>query len=611
MNKHIFHLMLLLSAFPLAGKADNVNFTYNTEGENPSYFGYNKCDTYDIAIKIGSEMKGALVYGFEVSLPLEPEQVADMSGWATSELKIENKKNIPDMTSTEASLADGVLSTTFQTPLTVPEDGMYVGYTFRITSIDKLDGTRPGSPVAYVSATKAEGLYIHTLRTMLKWKSVGADRGVSPMIVHLSGDFKFDAADITLPDRIYMEAGKSTTIPFTLTNRGITEIRNIDYVWSTGEKTGRGSHTFEKSIAGTYGAEGNGTIELSAIDAPGSYTFKIAVTRVNGKNNSESGNYAEASLRVTPFVPKKRPLIEEYTGLWCGYCPRGYVALEELNEKYGDDLVCVSYHNDDELEVMRDAQFPIANFTDRINYPSSQIDRETIQDPSDVEMLLSGYSSRIAPASIDVNAEWGNEDHTSIRATANLNFIENFDSHDFRLAMILTADGVGNERWYQNNYFAGTSSPSMTGPYWDIFTKGGKRIYGLEYNFIVVAADDVNGVDDSLPEELKINETYSCDGEFDLSGIVNLKSNKFLDDSCSYRVVAVLVDGSTNTVVNSARSELLSGDGSGVRINAASEDTVTEYFDLTGKRVSGDTAGVLIRRTVNPGSTVVTEKIIR
>jgi thiol-disulfide isomerase/thioredoxin len=43
--------------------------------------------------------------------------------------------------------------------------------------------------------------------------------------------------------------------------------------------------------------------------------------------------------------------MEEYTGTWCGWCPRGIVGLQLVNETYGDRVQTIAVHYDDPMET--------------------------------------------------------------------------------------------------------------------------------------------------------------------------------------------------------------------------------------------------------------------
>ena len=55
---------------------------------------------------------------------------------------------------------------------------------------------------------------------------------------------------------------------------------------------------------------------------------------------------AALSLGVTaqtaqePFV--RRSVVEEFTGTWCGHCPRGIVGMERLSEDFGDRFIGIA-----------------------------------------------------------------------------------------------------------------------------------------------------------------------------------------------------------------------------------------------------------------------------
>lgn len=57
----------------------------------------------------------------------------------------------------------------------------------------------------------------------------------------------------------------------------------------------------------------------------------------------------EDSVAAVNFIPAHRILLEEGTGMWCGYCPLGMLATEHLNELYPDTVIAVTVHHDDVL----------------------------------------------------------------------------------------------------------------------------------------------------------------------------------------------------------------------------------------------------------------------
>ena len=222
--------MTAFFAIPVMAEDATIDFSYGTSGEEFKVYGYGKKETYDVAIRLGQEMAGAKVNGFTVPLPVDAVQVANLKGWLSSELKLEKKKNVPDLGEVEAILDEWTLSATFPEPVTVPENGIYVGYSFDIVSLDEIEGvySYPGDPIACVSGSNPDGMYVHTSRSMLKWKSIVEQiGGLSPLTVSLTGNFRAEAAAASIASKPYMEQGKEGSFLLTVTNHGSTEISNI------------------------------------------------------------------------------------------------------------------------------------------------------------------------------------------------------------------------------------------------------------------------------------------------------------------------------------------------------------------------------------------------
>ena len=57
----------------------------------------------------------------------------------------------------------------------------------------------------------------------------------------------------------------------------------------------------------------------------------------------------EITIGPIPIEFKKRVLVEDYTGTWCGWCPRISYAIEKLEEQT-DDAVIVAAHQGDPMQ---------------------------------------------------------------------------------------------------------------------------------------------------------------------------------------------------------------------------------------------------------------------
>ena len=80
-----------------------------------------------------------------------------------------------------------------------------------------------------------------------------------------------------------------------------------------------------------------------------------------------------ASYFATAQPATKKIMLEEFTGAWCGWCPEGTIIADSLKALFGDKLIVVANHVNDDLQVPDGRQL-----RDELNtyaYPSATIDR--------------------------------------------------------------------------------------------------------------------------------------------------------------------------------------------------------------------------------------------
>lgn len=79
-----------------------------------------------------------------------------------------------------------------------------------------------------------------------------------------------------------------------------------------------------------------------------------------------------SGAQILMAQPKRRAIIEKYTGAWCQYCPGGAATFDQLSQKYSEEeLVLVAVHNRDGMALTEESQFdPYKN-----GYPSGVVNR--------------------------------------------------------------------------------------------------------------------------------------------------------------------------------------------------------------------------------------------
>ncbi|MDE7159578.1 MAG: hypothetical protein K2O24_01845 [Muribaculaceae bacterium] len=597
---------ILISSIAVAAvsaSAATVDFSYAPAGAPLVGYGFGKVESYDVAIRINDPgLAGTKIAGLKVPITTD-EAITDISGWLSTSLKLDNNQPVADIAKVEATVTDGVISVTFPEPYTITEGGVYAGYSFKVGAVDT-DAQK--YPVVVADCSETNGLYLHSSRTYRKWTSLASSTGtVSALTIVLDGDFKPDMVSVTLGD-VYGVKGQPTPVAVTLTNSGSSSVSNFTYTYTLSPSgvSGQGITELETAIPAQLGQKGNAWISVDCPDTYEPQTLSVTVTEINGNPNNSVASTGEAILTPLDFIPQATPLMEEYTGLWCGWCPRGFIALEEMGRRYPERFVGVSYHGDDIMQSTR-------SFPNEVGgYPGAVLNRSLDLDPyygssSGTDMGIAAnweaLTEVFAPGEVVVTLNWTDDTHTALKAVADARFVFDYKDADFRISYIVVADGLtcregdSPANWIQTNYYDGSD---MQGYGWEVFTESTSRVAGLVFNDVVVYAGDFLGEKGSVPASITPGVKYSDEFTVSLSDIVNINGDNILNDPSKLRVVAVLMDASTGKFINCGRSNY--PDASGVGTNLAEDVRVVGvmYHDLSGH---------LLRTPASEGVTIRTE----
>ncbi len=89
---------------------------------------------------------------------------------------------------------------------------------------------------------------------------------------------------------------------------------------------------------------------------------------------------------------KNRPLLEEYTGAWCGWCPDGEVVASGIVDK-NPDVIWVAIHNGDPMKIAAETELTAAYIS---GFPSGTVDRRIPTGGSAVGLNRGTWASAIA-----------------------------------------------------------------------------------------------------------------------------------------------------------------------------------------------------------------------
>ncbi|HNR85166.1 MAG TPA: Omp28-related outer membrane protein [Taishania sp.] len=254
----------------------------------------------------------------------------------------------------------------------------------------------------------------------------------------------------------YSLTNVNNNITLSVKNMGSNPITSLDIEWNDGT-----AHAATISTNIAVGATANVT-HTTPVNYATAQTKNIAVniTQVNGGTDPDMSNNSAATIFTTiSQSPTKFPVIEEGTGTWCGWCPRGAVAMDYMYQNY-PDFIGVAVHNGDPMTV---AAYDAAS--DFSGFPSSHIDRALRDQDASTTDFENGYNARKnvkTPGKVSAVVT-SNGNTVQIAATATI--YTNSATEDYRMGVIITEDNVtGTTTGYnQANYYAGGGSGAMGG----------------------------------------------------------------------------------------------------------------------------------------------------
>lgn len=195
--------------------------------------------------------------------------------------------------------------------------------------------------------------------------------------------------------------------------------------------------------------------------AAGSLPIVATVSNPNGGTDLDPAD-DEVTLIVNPIVPAAGKMVvsEEATGTWCGWCPRGAVAMENMEDKYSAFWAGIAVHNGD---PMTDSTYDAGIGPLVTGYPKALVDRFTGIDPSAME---ADFLNRIqvAPVAFIENGATYNASTRELKVSATVDF-QQAASSSYKMAIVLTEENVtGTVAGYnQANYYSGGGSGVMGG----------------------------------------------------------------------------------------------------------------------------------------------------
>lgn len=382
---------------------------------------------------------------------------------------------------------------------------------------------------------------------------------------------------------------KSAKGKLLITNYGSTAIRNFDYTLSfNGKELMSKNYVLTNPLNRMEGT----TIE---IDVPphtqvSETDLLFTITKVNGELNSTTFNYATLPRITVTKVPRRKVVVEEYTGMWCGFCPRGIALMENLAHKYGDDFIGIAIHTGGRADPLTctDYAWKALDYRSR---PSLDMNRNLLLGYFKAQTEFEEEHSKGADMDVEVSAVWDKEKN-NITVTPSVTFCVNRDESPYGFAYVLTEDGMSNPNWVQYNNFSGSTADRGITKEFDYFIDAPRDIRNLENNFVAIAAEGVKApLTGYIKTPIKADEPQSHTYIFK-----NISNKKIIQDKSKLKVCVLLINKTTGRIENAAKCTISEPNTTAISSLSQGEGQVVETarYTLDGRRITTPQKGVNI-----------------
>jgi hypothetical protein len=246
-------------------------------------------------------------------------------------------------------------------------------------------------------------------------------------------------------------------------NLGLTSINSFDIDFNyNGQIITENINGLNILTGGTYQVDFINNITLIA----GSNPCISNIYNVNNVLYDDDNTDDTITTQIISITPAQGKLVigEEATGTWCGWCPRGAVALNWMDKDYEGFWQGIAVHNNDPME---DSDYDDGLYTFHSgSYPSGVVDRTNNIDPGNFK---EDFLQRIIIEPNGIITNGAELDSNILKVSLTVN-IQNSINGNYKLACVLVEDSVtGNSSQYNqaNSYSGGGSLVDVDGVDWN------------------------------------------------------------------------------------------------------------------------------------------------
>jgi hypothetical protein len=346
-------------------------------------------------------------------------------------------------------------------------------------------------------------------------------------------------------------------------------------------------------------------------------TFSVAMLMLSAMTIVPTGSGVAVAQNRHVFI-------EEFTGSWCGWCPRGAYAMQVLDKKYPGKVFCVAYHNGDPMSTKQgDSITSAKGFPSSAvvpGFPDSWITRTPydvgngptwnvdplywvaplpgINDDASTPGIVDGMVDQTTPIVVGFESATYNASTNQVTAKVTAHVLQSVASGDYRITLMVTEDSVvgpDGTTYDQHNYYT-ANNQGGNWPNNPFYNMPGVIPGWAHMHVFRMAFPSVKGAAGIIPQSPAMNTPYSTTFTFKLPSTIDPRHAHMIAIVHQYSATGV----DNNTVYDAAESPLSATPIPTVTLNVSSDKPSymmanagsTTTFNLTVSNPSDISANV-------------------
>lgn len=342
--------------------------------------------------------------------------------------------------------------------------------------------------------------------------------------------------------------GDEADLSIGIMNYGTEPMPNAKFSCTIEENTTE--MTYDKPVGFLYYAHMD--TEVKAPTSPKRIPIVINLVEVNNAPLSEPCDPVEGSVTAVDRKESvaRNVVMEEFTGTWCGWCPRGMRSVELLSDIYGDRFIPIAVHYNDAFESA-DFKYVLDNYANG-SFPGCTLNRITKSDPYNgsgehgrgdlgIAFDMDYIFELPCEARFYITKVSTDKETRTMSVTTDAIFSLDCISAPYAVSYVVTENG---QKGVQTNYYP-TMNPSQVPENLRDFTSKGMH-YLAEMNHVGRSIEGLHGVEGSIKAPIVKGQKQTFTHTFTLPETVENLDN--------IHIAALLLDTKTGEILNAQQA---------------------------------------------------------